>query len=267
MRYGWARADFARGKTMLQIRTAQWQALQAGGLRQFEHEMVRHLSGFAPELAQVMGKERMHELVRIGLARGQAYGYTNRGPLRSYLETMLALGSHFDTDPVLARATSVLRSEGVPQLASAAALHEGIAEYFKQVNGPRNEYALAAMTRTRDVPYEALPGGGDVRARAFVLFRGGFPQKYHYAKEDALQSLWTSSELRSAEFGLKSEAGRLLVVSLMYGYGHGVFSDPAYRWTADTMRDPALPDPEQRAQHLYRKNRLYLTAALKNLAP
>jgi len=250
---------------MLTIRPAQWKALAEAGLVRFEDEMVQHLSVFAPELARVMGEPRMRELVRLGIARGKAYGFTDRGPLRSYLEMMLALGADFDTDPALARATAALRGEPSEQHRRAAALYEGVLEYCEEVNGLQNEHALMAMERVRDVPYEALPGNGNAGDRALMLFRGGFPQKYEYAGEAALRNLLTGAARVSDEYGVHSMAGRLLIASLMYAFGHGVFSDPAYRWAPDTLRDAALADAEERARHLHRKTRLYVSAALKNL--
>src|SRR6266513_1774031 len=154
--------------TVLSVRPAQWQALTEAGLVRFEHEMVEHLSGFAPELASFIGAERMHELVRLGIARGRAYRFTHRGPLRSYLEMMLALGSDFDTDPALRRATAALRAGPLEQHRRARALYEGVREYWEQVNGLQNEQATTAMKRVRDVPYEAL-AGGNFAERALLL--------------------------------------------------------------------------------------------------
>lgn len=252
---------------MLTIRTEQWNALTQSGLIRFEDEMVQHLSGFAPELAKVMGEPRMHELVRLGIARGQAYGFTDCGPLRFYLETMLALGSDFDTDAMLERATEPLRNPPKEQHARAAALYDGVRDYFEQVNGRRNEHALAAMQRIRVMSYEDLPGGGDSSARALALFRGGFPQKYAYAGETALRAVVARAQRASVEYGARSEAAGLLLASVMFGFGHGATSDPAYTWIADTLRDASTPDAEQRMQVLHRKTRLYLSSALKNLAP
>jgi hypothetical protein len=251
---------------MLTIRPAQWQALTVAGLTNFEHEMVQHLTGFAPELANVMGRERMHELVRLGIERAKAYGFTARGPLRSYLEMMLALGSSFDTDPALTRATAALRSAGVEQHKRAAALYEGVLDYCEQVNGLQNEHAMAAMKRVRDAQYESLAGAGAFEERGLTLFRLGFPQKYEYAAQAALRHVLQTALRTSEQYGVHSGSGRLLIASLLYAFGHGVFVDPAYRWIPHTMRDTAIADPEQRVRHLHRKTHIYIAAALKNLS-
>lgn len=247
---------------MIEIRPAQWQKL---GQQSFEDEMLRHLSGYAPELARVMTPPRLQQLVRLGVERGKQYGLSKRGPLRLYLETMLALGSGFDTDPLLMRATAALREPAMEQAARADALHAAVSEYLDQVHGPGDRHALAALERARDLPYDALAGSGSLGQRALALFHGGFPQKSAYAGEPAVRQLLSGAASVSEEFGVQSDAGRLLVACLQYGLGHEVFSDPAYAWTAATLRNPSIP-VDDRPQHLHRKMRLYLTATLEHLA-
>jgi hypothetical protein len=250
---------------MMTIKQPQWSALSEASFQLFEDEMVKHLAGFAPELAKVAGPQRLHQLVQRGVQRGRAYGLTQRGPLRSYLETMLSLGSDFDTDPALARATASLRAPTIDQSQRAAALHAGILHYFDQVHGPDDEYALAAIRRVRDVPYEAFNGSGNLGGRALALFRGGFPQKYDYAGEAALNVLLGRAARVGDAYAVRSDAGRLVIAFMLYTFGHGVFSDPAYPWAEETLRHPDISE-DQRPEHLHRKARLYLAAVLEHLA-
>jgi hypothetical protein len=250
---------------MITIRPTQWTALSTASQQAFENEMAAHLATYAPELAKVMGGPRLKALVQLGCLRGRAYGLTNKGPLRFYLETMLALGSSFDTDPVLGSATASLHTPALDQATRADALHAAIVSYLDEVNGPENEHAIAALRRIRDVPFEVFDGQGQVGMRAMALFRGGFPQKYARAGDAALGELLRTAARVSDEFAVRSDAGRLLVASLLYSLGHGVFSDPAYAWAGDTLRLTTLPEDE-RTQLLYRKARLYLSAVLDTLA-
>ncbi len=249
---------------MLSVRPAQWQALTEAGLGRFAQEMFEHLCGFAPELADFAGTDRVHEVVRLGIARGRAHRFTHRGPLRTYLEMMLALGSDFDTDPALRRASAALRARELEQHRRARLLYEDVLQYCERVNGLQNGHALAALRRLRDVPYEALASSGNFHERTLLLFRGCFPEKYQYAGEAALRQFATGAARKAEEYGVGSDAGRQLMALLLFLFGHGAFADPAYRWMAETMRDAALPGPEQRVRELHRKARLYLAAALKN---
>lgn len=253
---------------MLTIGSDQWKALTDAGLLRFEGEMVEHLSGFAPQLAKVMGSRGLHELVRRGIPRGRAHGFSQRGPLRTYLETMLALGSDFDTDPALVRATVSLRNRNADAdpMQSAAAFHRDIVAYCEQVNGAANEHAFAAMRRVQEVPYEALSGGANLGERALALFRAGFPQKFAYTGEAAMRQLLAEAARVSERFEVRSDSGRLVTATMLYAFGHGVFDDPAYPWVAEAMRNVAVA-AEERPRHLQRKARLYLSAALANLMP
>lgn len=251
---------------MLSIRPAQWRALTELGLVRFEHEMTEHLSDFAPELAQFAGRDSIRAVVRLGIARARVYGFTHRGPLRTYLEVMLVLGSYFDTDPALRPATAALRAAPVEQHARAGGFHNAVMEYCGRVSGLQYEHTVAAMRRLSAVSYESLAGDGSFRERALLLFRGCFPEKYSYAGDAALHELATSAARRSEEFSVRSDAGRQLIALLLYLFGHGAFADPAYCWMAQTMRDGALPDPEQRVRDLHRKTHLYVATFLKTEA-
>lgn len=251
---------------MISISPTQWTALSVASQHSFEDEMVAHLADYAPELAKVMGTTRLKALVQLGCVRSRAHGLTNKGPLRFYLETMLSLGSDFDTDPLLVRATASLYTPDLDQTRRAEALHAAVLTCMDEVNGPDNEHLIAAIRRIQNLPFEAFAGRGNLGERALALFSGGFPEKYAYAGDAALRELLLTAARLSDEFGLRSDAGRLVVAFMLYALGHGVFSDPAYAWAGDTVRDATLPE-EERAQLLYRKARLYLGAVLDSLVP
>ena len=46
------------------------------------------------------------------MARAEGYGFTNRGPLRLFIEMMFLCGSGFDTDPQYPAVGAVLRAAG-----------------------------------------------------------------------------------------------------------------------------------------------------------
>lgn len=250
---------------MLTIKQPQWKALATASEQSFQLEMANHLGSFAPELTGLMGRERLMQLVQHGLQRGRAHGFTTKGPLRSYLETTLALGADFDTDPALARATACLKDPSLDPVSRAEALHEGVSDCLDQVNGAQHEHAMAAIRRIQNLPFDAFSGSGNLGDRALALFRGGFPEKYAYAGEASLRQLLLGAGRVSEAQAVRSDVGRLVIAFMLYTFGHGVFSDPAYAWAGDTVRDTQLPE-EERAQLLYRKARVYLRAVLEQLA-
>lgn len=84
---------------MLIIRKEQMKAFENDALRRFEDEMVVHSKEFTPRLCKVIGDEQLRVALRQTMERADTYGFTNRGPIRLYIELMFLYGNDFDTDP------------------------------------------------------------------------------------------------------------------------------------------------------------------------
>ena len=84
---------------MWTIRQEQAEAFRQNALQKFEDEMVEHLQGFASGHWMVIGEKTGRLVIQLGLKNAGQYGFTNRGPVRFYIELMFMFGSYFDTDP------------------------------------------------------------------------------------------------------------------------------------------------------------------------
>jgi len=84
---------------MLVIRDQQMQVFKDNAKKQFEAETIRHISRFAPKQYEILGEKTIGQIVRKGVERAEKHGFTNRGPVRFFVELMFMLGSDFDTDP------------------------------------------------------------------------------------------------------------------------------------------------------------------------
>jgi hypothetical protein len=93
---------------MLVIRDQQMQVFAESARRQFEAEMILHLSKFAPSRFETLGEKAVGETVSLGIERAEKHAFTNRGPVRFYIELMLLLGDDFDTDSRYAWAAEAL---------------------------------------------------------------------------------------------------------------------------------------------------------------
>src|SRR5436190_23145589 len=81
------------------IREQQMSAFRIAIAGTFETQMVKHLANFARAHAESIGETRLRQLVHVGIARAEEYGWTQQGPVEFYLELMVMLGADFDTDP------------------------------------------------------------------------------------------------------------------------------------------------------------------------
>src|SRR4029453_3221824 len=116
------------------IRAEQMKVFEERAWQQFEEEMMAHSKDFSPRLCEVIGDEQLRVAVRAAIARAVDYGFTNRGPIRLFVEMMFLCGSSFDTDPQYPALGEALRSE-TDQMRRAEQIHDLHNAYLERVSG------------------------------------------------------------------------------------------------------------------------------------
>ena len=252
----------------LVIREAQRKPLRELALRAFESRMVEHLFGFSPQHCRGIGEAAVRDVVRRGIERAARYAFTQRGPVRFYLELMLLMGSGFDTDPQLPRAMAeILRSGGVAdQLARADRLHGELQQHMRTVLGPDNCHARAAIARLRTMSSAGLPLS-DERLEQDVLrvFEQVYPQRCAITDPTALRTLVASARRLATTARLDVRRGTALCSLLMFELGHACFDDPLYPWLSRSLREPVGDDAIARTEHLETKAMTYLALIARRL--
>lgn len=245
---------------MWTIRHEQTEAFEKHHLEVFESEMVEHLTDFSPPLAKVIGVPRLHETVRLGISRAEAYGFTNRGPLRLYLEMMLVYGSYFDTDPLLPWAVTVLHDpQPVHQMTRAFALQDKESVYSAEVSGPKRAHAIQALRKLQASGEEILLDPR--RDSAITLLEGlkqMYPQRSRYLGEDLLKGFVRFSRDSARDYGFESHRSVALFTALGFSIGHAFSKDPLYPWVATALTDARIKDAKSREDRLYSKAMTYL---------
>ena len=251
---------------MLTIREDQVEAFRQHHLQVFEEEMVVHLNNFAPVLCQVRGEDCMRNVIRQGVHRAGQYGFTNRGPVRFYIELMISLGSDFDTDPQYPWAGENLRNNELgDQSLRADLLFDQLCRYMDHVAGPKFQHTIEALRRVGVMDCDTTGLSGDIASGLMSTLEKLFPEKYSYVGEPRLRKLVASGlELGSAH-KITGERGLIAIVGLMFGVGHGAFRDQLYPWAAATLHDPHVKDPNVRGERLCHKVHLYCKQVLSSL--
>ncbi len=248
---------------MLVIRDQQMQAFVQNAKRQFEAETVRHISGFAPGQFEILGEKTIRQIVSSGIERAETYGFTNRGPVRFYIELMFMFGSDFDTDPQYAWAAEVLcGSDTAGQMTRADQLHQRTVHYIEMVAGQDLEYERQALNRIV-APVSLTFSGEDTRGIP-AFFRKIYPQKCEYLGDSVLEDL-VQRGISSAEAYSKSLRAAMIFAGLMFIFGHGCLSDPQFPWIANTLEKDTPDDADRKIEQLYSKTLIYLENALKGL--
>ena len=120
---------------MIIIREEQMKVFEDAALRRFEDEMVVHSKEFTPRLCKVLGDKQLRVALRQAMERSGTYGFTNRGPIRLYIELMFLCGSDFDTDPQYPAVGVILNAPG-DQMLRAEQIYAGVLDYQEKVSGP-----------------------------------------------------------------------------------------------------------------------------------
>jgi hypothetical protein len=252
---------------MLTIRQDQMNALEVTAQRRFEGDMVAHVKEFAPRLYEIRGEQCIGEVVRTGVKKASGYGLTNRGPARLYIELMLSLGCHFDSDPQYNWARNILADQsGIDQMARAALLYRRTNDYFDAVMGDDNEHAMRALRRIASTSIEEIVNGdeGSPRDAAVRALRSMYPQKAAYVGDEALAVLVEAGIALADRHGIGTTQGQALLIGLMYGFGHGVTGDPLYPWIGETLDPSKVTDPDLRVRRLHARTMTYLAGIVRH---
>jgi len=238
---------------MLVIRTEQMKTFEEAAMRRFEDEMVEHSKDLSPRLCEVIGDEQLLVALRSAISRAIAYGFTNRGPIRLFIEMMFLCGSAFDTDPQYPKVGEVLRMPG-DQMQRAEQIHEGYLDYVDKVSGPGGvnvhkalrDLAFFAQMPIKFTSNNFVPG-------MLQEMNNLFPKKTAYAGAEGLTVLIHEGRTEAQKYSFNSIRGEVLLVVLMFAFGHGCTSDPLYPWISRTLQDERIVDPEARAARLEKK--------------
>ena len=252
---------------MLIIRKEQIAVFEEIAQKNFESELADHINKFIPKHAEAVGNDRLIETVGLGIERAREYGFTNRGPVKFYIEMMCLFGCDFDTDPQLPWAQAILRDEEiVDQAQRADALFDKMTEYDEKVSGPDQEFYLNALERLNSARlehYNLSPGTFD--SEALGALRNIYPQKCEFLGKEGFDGFVARSKEIAAELEITSERGVALVVAIAFAIGHGFTHDPMYPWISKALSEEKM-SPNERIETVHSKMKVYLDTVLTRRA-
>ena len=226
--------------------------------------MVDHLAKFSPPLWRVAGEQPWRAVVRWGIARAEAWGWQLRGPIRLYLELMLLFGSHFDSDPQYPWAGDILRNKSaVSEFQRAEWLWEKTLDYQAKVAGDGGVNTRRALERLLHIgrnPLEFAPD--DFETTLMAEFATVFPEKVEVVGASNIRRLIDTGRVQSQTYGFTGQRGEMLLIVLMFGFGHGCARDGLYPWIGRTLADSRVINAAARAKRLERKSLVWLEHVL-----
>lgn len=249
---------------MLVIRTEQMKVFEQLSADRFAGEMIEHCREFSPRLCKTLSDEQLTVAIDRGFRAAAKYGFTQRGPVRLYIDMTIVLGSGFDTDPQYPWAGEVLRS-AAPQMERADALHFATQNYLSIVDGPNNVFTLAALADLA----EFCRGGPVVEATTLRAdlrrFMGEMhPRKVGETPAAGLDRLIDDALAKGRRYGFRKPRSLAVMAVLMFAFGHRFDADPFLPWIARTLDQADGAGSDDIAEKMERRALVWLDAVLRN---
>lgn len=247
---------------MLKIRTEQIEVFEQTAVRSFEDRMVEHLKRFAPGHFRILKEDDLRACIRLGMERAPTYGLVSERSVRVYVQTMLMLGSSFDTDPQYPWAAEILSDEEEPgEAARSDRLHAKswdyvarAAEDYKDLDiNSDHSRLLQEISGLRQGREEELSAStvSEFYGRTITRLKNLLPAKCAYVGDLALRRLVQQGIRTASDYGITTERGVFVFVALMFVAGGGFDRDPQLPWASAVLNDEAVSDQTERVNRLY----------------
>ncbi len=253
---------------MLIIREEQMEIFEQVALRNFENTMIDHLEGFSPDHCRVLKNDGVRKVIQLGIKKAETYGFTDRGPVKFYIEMMFMLGSYFDTDPQYPWAGKILTDEAIDQQTERAdLLFDHTMDFVEKISGPGQEHVIGSLQRASQLEFKELCKV-EINPRANILsrMRLNFPQKCQVLGDPALGKLIEQGSKMAQDYSITSDAGIICFSWLMFFLGHKFARDPLYPWCESILKNEEVEDPFNSMETLYSKFITYISKAIENAA-
>jgi hypothetical protein len=243
---------------MLIIRREQMRVFEQAAMARFEEEMVVHCRRFPAHLGDMASDAQVRLAVQGAIRRCGGYGFTNRGPIRLFIEMTILFGCTFDTDPQYAWSSEILRATS-DQMVRAERLYDRIIDYQDKVPG----FKPTAM----NLSLENLPGWAEKHASSSLtefstalLREMGrvLPAKASYVGAAGLTDLILEGSAQARKHGVSTVFGRALMGMIMFAFGHGFMEDSLHPWTKTFLEQKPANTPEVRAACLQKAASAFL---------
>ncbi len=240
---------------MLLIRSSQKDVFDSYSLNQYKAELCQHLTRYDSLLCEAAGPEAVKETVDFGVQRAHECGFTLNGPIRTYLEIMLAFGSHFDRDPQYFWLVPWLRPQDrYPEMERARYLQFHVIRYLNYIQGSDAANGIVALKKAQEVTRaQLIKFGSNYPEEAMNWLESTNRLKCRFIGNKAIQSLILSARKEATRVELHSPQSVPLVLGLMFTFGSGILRDPMYPWVARTLASTCEKSKETREGKLLRR--------------
>lgn len=250
---------------MLKIRKEQYEELGKIALKRFEDSMIEHIKEFFLEQYEISGEPTIRNVIQYGIERAENHGFTTERDVCLYINTMMLLGSNFDTDLQLPWASQILQDESITMPATRIdALCDKTLEYLDRVAGTNEGYYKRALLSVREVPIQDFSPSvtGDIEPKVISQLQKIWPKKCEDLQNRTLRQLMRHALESAKEYNITNDRGIMIYTGLMFMLGSGFDKDPQFPWAALVLNDESITNESAKVDKLYKEAMAFLEKCL-----
>ena len=255
------------------ITDQQLKILEPYAYENYITELVEHCDKKFPHLRKTMGEEKLRQTLRQSVEKAKKNGFTQRGPVRFYIEMLIIFGWDFESDPQYPWIKESLQNnQDLSNFDASMELYREVDKYLDNIYGENNKHLVAVADKLQQLTLD----NAKVTEKHFMqdiltLLEEIYPQKYHLAEREQLKKLVEKGIQKSRndyQFEQLNHIG--LVILLMFSFGHEFDHNPFYQWAtvekSNRYKEGTLiiDYQEKVARKLESRSKIWLSAAMKS---
>lgn len=218
---------------MLTIRKKQMSEFDRIARKTFEDDMVKYVLKEYPDRTTGIPESKTRDQIRRGIQSAEGYGFSNRGPVRFFIELTFLLGPEFDADPHYPWVGDILM-DNTDQMDRADRLHEALMIHLQGNKKPE------AIEDVKDQAFED---------NMVKHLNQRFPIRTTAMGKDAVREVIRSGIERADEYGLDKPDHVCLFIEMSILLGISFDTDPQYPGIQEILADTT--DRMDRLRRLY----------------
>lgn len=152
-------------------------------------EIIEHCEIMFPLLIPLQKKDDFRSCIQQSIVFAKKAGYTQRGPVRLYIDMMIILGSDFGREPLF-QSLKIKYQKDLPQIERSLSLYTLLNDYIAKVYGEDGCFFKKSFEIFKGFSAEDFTVKiSSSNAGLHELLRGVYPQRYDFAGYNAVNDL------------------------------------------------------------------------------
>jgi hypothetical protein len=255
------------------ITEQQIKILEPYAYENYISELVEHCNKKYPHLQKTIGEEKLRATLNQGVEKASQSGFTQRGPVRFYIELLIIFGWSFETDPQYSWIQeSLQKNHNQSQIDISMKLYGEVDKFLDSIYGENKINLFFVGNKLEQLTLDnAKVSRNHFTQDMLALLQETYPQKYQFTEKGQLIKLVEEGIYKSRTDYQFDQANHIaLIIILMFYFGHTFDHDPFYQWAAIEKSNQYIEGTlvtnhqEVIAKKLESRSKIWLSAAIQN---